>query len=104
MVDDEKSSQNGLKQASEPLGKEIKKLGDFKPQSPDIKSSDTLTQVTEQLQELKDANDATERELLRQEHLRAKATLGGKSDAGEQEETAEEIAQKEAVKILDIYK
>jgi len=46
-----------------------------------------VEKVKENLTELKEANDATEAELLRGEQLRAKVQKGGKSEAGSEVST-----------------
>ena len=68
---------------------------------PEIKQ-DALSDVSERLQKMKDANDAVEREMLRAEELKAKLALGGRSFGGQPqvEIPQSEIDKEEAKRIL----
>lgn len=65
------------------------------PETPEEESSDTpkkseVEKVNSEYDQLKEANDKVEAELLRTEQLKAKARLGGQSEAG-QKPAKEEI-------------
>jgi acyl CoA:acetate/3-ketoacid CoA transferase alpha subunit len=64
-----------------------------------LKAADTYQKIKEQ-------NDKLEIELIRQQELRAKIAIGGKSIAGQftPEKTKEDLAKEEAKKILDMYR
>ncbi len=58
---------------------------------------------TEKLIKIKTDNDAMEKELARQDYLRAKMELGGRALAGQRAKTPEEEAKEEATKLLKIF-
>ena len=61
--------------------------------------------AADEYQKLKEQNDKLEQEYLRQQELKAKIAMGGKSLAGQAiEKTPQEIAKEEAAKILSIYR
>lgn len=63
-----------------------------------------ITTTEEEYKKIKDSNDKLEKELARQEQLRAQQLLGGKSLLGQtQEKTKEEIAKEDASNILKTY-
>jgi len=59
-----------------------------------------VEKVQDNLSKLKAANDETEKELLRQEELRAKIQIGGKAETPEEPKTKEELDEEEAQKFL----
>jgi hypothetical protein len=59
-----------------------------------------VEKVTKNYENLKAANDKVEEELLRAEELKAKIALGGKSMAGQTQETPEETPKEYADKIM----
>jgi len=86
--------------SEEELKEKVEELAEAKQTT---EEPDKVSEVEEQLNQLKEANDKVEAELLRKEELRAKVAMGGKADAGEPEETEEEKADKEASKILSTF-
>jgi hypothetical protein len=58
---------------------------------------------TEKLMKIKSDNDALEKELARQDYLRAKMELGGRALAGQKTKTPEEEAEEEANKMLKVF-
>ena len=72
-----------------------------KPQAEDIK--ETL-KAADEYARLKEENDKLEAEYARQQELKAKIAIGGRSYAGTTELTDEQKAQEEAKKILSMFK
>ena len=67
----------------------------------DDKKPLTPTQeVNKTYEELKEAHDKVEAELLRKEELKAKTALGGQTDAGQKQETQEDRDQELADLLL----
>ena len=64
-------------------------------------SSEQVGKVRKDLDELRQANDEVEKELLRKEELRARMALGGQTDAGQGSLTPEEAKNAEAQKMAD---
>jgi len=68
---------------------------------------DILKQADE-YQKLKEQNDKLEREILRQEELNARASIGGKSYAGQPNKTEEEIRKEQikadAAKLISTFR
>ena len=60
-----------------------------------------VEKVRDNLEALKKLNDDTEKELLRQEELKAKVTLGGKTEAGEEVKKDESTPEDYAKEILE---
>lgn len=107
----EKDAQNGSIQAKDPLQKEVKAIADSKTKSsalPDIDSKvadiQKSMQVEQDIEKVRQLNQELEAEIIKQEQLKARAMLGGKSDAGDQEKSAEEIAEEEAKDILSKFR
>jgi len=96
MTDEEKPKDDLKAKADE--------LIEGKQKTEEVEAADNLSEVTANFEKLKKVNDETEAELIRQEELRAKVLIGGKSTGAGPEETDEEIADKEAKEILDIYR
>ena len=59
--------------------------------------------AADEYQRLKDENDKLEGEYLRQQELRAKLAIGGRTIAGQPEKTELEKSQEEAAKILSMF-
>ena len=59
-----------------------------------------VQEVNKNYEELKEANDKVEAELLRKEELKAKTALGGQTDAGQKQETQEDRDQELADLLL----
>jgi len=78
-----------------------KKEEEKKPQEADIK--ETL-KAADEYERLKAENDKLEAEYQRQIELKAKIAIGGKAEAGKEEQTDEQKAQEEANRILSMYK
>jgi len=69
----------------------------------DSKSKNDIT--LNEIEKVREINDALEKEILRNEELRARQLLGGKTTAGQNtEKTPEDLAQEEASRILGIFK
>jgi len=68
----------------------------------------TVEKVNKNYEELKEANDKVEKELLRGEELKAKANLGGRTMAGNPQLTPKEEIEKkgaeEAQEIVDAFR
>lgn len=59
----------------------------------------------EEVEKIRAINDALEKEILRNEELRARQLLGGKTTAGQNvDKTPEDLAKEEAVRLLGIFK
>jgi len=71
-----------------------------KPQAEDIK--ETL-KAADEYARLKEENDKLEAEYARQQELKAKIAIGGRSYAGTKEITPEEKAKEEATQHLKMY-
>ena len=73
-----------------------------------VKDVTPIERVTQNYEALKEANDKVERELLREEELKAKIALGGRSMAGTEhltpEQEIEDKAKKEAEEIVDAFR
>jgi len=85
------------------LKEKVEEIADSKDKVDEKTPTDTLSEITKNLEDLKKANDETEKELLRQEELRAKVAIGGRAIGAAQDETEEEKAVREAAKILEVY-
>jgi len=61
--------------------------------------------IEKQIEDIKNKNDILEKELLRNEELKAKVMLGGKALAGQpNEKTPEELANEEAKRMLSMFR
>jgi len=56
--------------------------------------------VTNTYEKLKAANDKVEKEMLRQEELKAKIAIGGKSEAGQETVIKEETPEDYVAKVM----
>lgn len=86
------------------LNKEVEKIAESKQSTNEVKSTDPLFLVQEELARIKSANDALEAEHLRSEELRARALIAGKAKAGEPEKSPQMLADEEAEKILKAFR
>ena len=78
-----------------------------KKEEPKANESDIKKILTaaDEYAKLKEQNDRLEEQYLRQQELKAKIAIGGKSLAGQAiEKTPQELAAEEAAKILKIYR
>lgn len=81
-------------------------------QEPEVKKEATEEDIKETLKsadeyaKLKEENDKLEAEYQRRQELKAKIDLAGRANAGilQKEETQDDIDQKEADKMLDMFK
>lgn len=83
------------------LKEKVEELAEAKQKT---EESEGLSDIEKHLKKLKEANDDVERELLRQEELRAKVAIGGRALAGQQEQTQEDKDAEEATKILKTFR
>ena len=81
------------------LKEKVEELAEAKQKTPEEEPKEKT-----EFEKLREANDEFEKELLRKEELKAKAMLGGRALAGQQEQTQEDKDAEEATKILKTFR
>lgn len=89
----------------EKLAEEISKQAEGKQNNSEIPNTESnIDEVRKRFTELKELNDKYEAEKLRAEQIKAEQLVHGKSFAGKQELTPEQLAQEEAKDILSKFR
>jgi len=90
--------------SEEELKEKVEEIAESKQKAEVIETpDDNLTKVQDQLLKMEQANDKLEAEFMRSEQLRAKKMLGGKAQAGEPEQSPQQLADAEATEILKAF-
>ena len=82
----------------------IKQESSEPEKKPDVQDVKETLKAADEYQKLKEENDKLEAEYLRQQELKSRIALGGRSEAGQPEKTQADKDKEEAERILGMFK